>query len=82
MQEAFVGPYVLVRPHRSKHLRIYTIKYRATTDMLAALFCIEASEHGIEEEWYIRCSDCLALKTYPTRDQALRWLGTHRIMKH
>jgi hypothetical protein len=84
---ATVGPYVLVRPHRSKLIRIYTVFYR-TEDLLlphnriATMVFVTAPDAGLPEEWLIRCAECDARKFYPERDRALGWLSTHRITKH
>lgn len=77
-----VGPYRLVRPHRSTHLRIYHIRSAATDELLATLWRVAAADLGIPEEWNVRCSLCPARKTYPSRDRALTWLGYHRLTKH
>lgn len=82
--EIALGPYRLVRSHRSSYLRIYSIQSATTDTRLALLLRIEAPGLDIPEEWQARCSHpgCSASRTYPTRDQALRWVGYHRITKH
>lgn len=90
-----VGPYLLVRPARSLHLRIYTVhdpKRPRMPDRLATLWAVVAEEYGIPEEWRIRCADCpeppspsraeSVSKAFYDRDKALRWLRMHRSQRH
>lgn len=91
-----VGPYLLVRPLASKHLRIYEVydPSRTTDDFpkLATLWRVEAGEYGVPEEWRVRCADCpeapspsraeSVSKAFYDRDKALRWLRMHRTARH
>lgn len=85
-----VGPYFLVRSHTAKHLRIYQAFAHPgpTTNELAVLWVVDAPEHGIPEEWRIRCAECpeppsprrreAISKAFYDRDRALLWLLRHR----
>lgn len=90
-----VGPYLLVRPLATKHLRIYEVFDATNDDALkrqAVLWRVDASEYGIPEEWRVRCADCPEApspsraesisKGFYDRDKALRWLRMHRTAKH
>lgn len=88
-----VGPYLLVRPHRSPHLRIYQVHApTGRAPALATLWAVDAPEFGIPEEWRVRCNDCpeppspsraeSISKAFYDRDRALRWLRQHRMAKH
>jgi hypothetical protein len=90
-----VGPYLLVRPHRQPHLRIYEVYNPEMDDSepkLATLWAVDAPEFGIPEEWRVRCELCQEppspsraesiSKAFYDRDKALRWLRQHRTAKH
>lgn len=79
-----VGPYLLVRLHRSAFLRIYDIHSAETNNRLATMHRTNAPDLGIKDHTVIQCrgTNCSARKEYPTRDAALRWLGYHRVTKH
>lgn len=88
-----VGPYLLVRPLRTKNLRIYTVNEPDKEDTpLATLWAVTAPEFGIPEEWRIRCAECpeapspsraeSVSKAFYDRDKALRWLRMHRTARH
>lgn len=77
-----MGPYTIVRSHRSVYLRIYQVTSTATRTPLATAYRVAAPDLGIPEVWTVRCSLCPANKQYPSRDRALTWLGYHRITKH
>lgn len=82
--ELLLGPYRLVRLHRSTYLRIYDIRSASTANVLASLSRTYAPDLGISERWDIGCrgTNCTTTRTYPTREEALRWLGRHRLTKH
>ena len=88
-----VGPYLLVRPLRTKNLRIYQVHApTGRAPALAALWVVDAPEFGIPEEWRIRCADCpeapspsrreSVSKAFYDRDKALKWLRLHREQRH
>lgn len=90
-----VGPYLLVRPLASKHLRIYKVYTPDPDDTepaLAVLWRVEAPEYGIPEEWRVRCAECpeapspsrreSVSKAFYERDRALKWLRLHREQRH
>lgn len=90
-----VGPYLLVRPLRTKHLRVYEVYNPEPNDAepkLATLWVVEAEDYGIPPEWRIRCADCpeapspsraeSVSKAFYDRDKALRWLRMHRAARH
>jgi hypothetical protein len=80
-----VGPYLLVRPHRTKLVTLYTVHWRNEPDTpLAVIVKITAPDVGLPEEYGIRCSDpkCGMRKFYPDRDRCLAWLTTHQVTKH
>ena len=88
-----MGPYLLVRPLARPNLRIYTVHDKDRPDeQWAVLWRVEAPEHGVPEEWRIRCVDCpekpspsrkeSVSKAFYDRDKALEWLGRHRRARH
>lgn len=88
-----VGPYLLVRPLATRHLRIYAVHEPAAPDkQLAVLWQVDASEYAIPDEWRVRCLDCpeppsprrreAISKAFYDRDRALLWLLRHREQLH
>lgn len=78
-----VGPYLLVRPHRSTLVRIYTIHYSNKPDgRLATMVKVTAPDVGLPDEYGINCATCQAKKFYKERDRCLSWLGYHLVTKH
>lgn len=93
MDSMMVGPYLLVRPLRTRQLRIYTVHDpEYPEDPIASLWRVAAPELGIPEEWRIRCADCperpspsraeSVSKAFYDRDKALEWLARHRRARH
>lgn len=89
MAQMMVGPYFLVRPLRTRNLRIYEVyEGEEYGRKLATLWRVDAPEYDIPEEWRVRCADCpeppspyrreSVSRAYTDRDAALTWLARHR----